>query len=370
MQHPRPSRVALAAALALAACGSDNNSSNAFTLSSPDVPAGGTFSTAQVSNALGCTGGNTSPALNWANPPAGTQSFAVTIFDSDAPTGSGFWHWTVFNIPASARSLASNAGVPGNGTAPAGAVQGYTDFGKSGYGGPCPPEGDAPHHYTFTVYALKVPDLGLTPGAPGALVAFNAKGNALASASFQATYSRPGSPTSHPDIPTAQGFTLTSAEIVDGGIIANDQVLNGFGCSGNNASPSLTWSVGPTGTQSYLLTLFDSDAPTGSGFWHWLVFNLPASTLSLPKGAGSAGAAPGGGVQAYTDFGVSAYGGPCPPVGDPPHHYHFTVYAMPVTDLTTLGLGPGATGSFVGFVTRASPARALAKAELTATYGR
>jgi Raf kinase inhibitor-like YbhB/YbcL family protein len=363
----------LVAALALAACGSDNN--NTFTLSSPDVPSGGTISSAQVFNGLGCSGGNTSPALNWANPPAGTQSFVVTLFDADAPTGSGFWHWTVFNIPASARSLPQGAGggsgSSGTSGLPAGAVQGYTDFGASGYGGPCPPAGDAPHHYTFTVYALKVATLaGVDAGSTGAFVTFNAKGNSLGSASFTATYSVPGTNVPHPDIPTAAGFTLTSPEL-QSGTIASDQVENGFGCSGANNSPSLTWTAGPSGTRSYLVTVFDPDAPTGSGFWHWVAFNIPEGTTSLPKGTGGATALPGSVIQAKNDFGQNAYGGPCPPVGDPAHHYHFTVYAMPEADLTAEGLGAAATGGFVGFVTRASPTgRALAKAELVATYGR
>src|SRR5207253_2432949 len=103
-----------------------------------------------------------------------TQSFAVTMYDQDAPTGSGFWHWAVFNIPASATSLPKNAGIVGNGVAPAGSVQGYTDFASNGYGGPCPPAGDPAHRYTFTVYALKVADLGLDTTAPGALVSFAA----------------------------------------------------------------------------------------------------------------------------------------------------------------------------------------------------
>jgi Raf kinase inhibitor-like YbhB/YbcL family protein len=378
MQPLRAWRLA-AAALALAGCSSDNTNTT-FTLASQDIPSGGTIAAAQVLNnaGLGCSGGNTSPELHWDNPPPGTQSFAVTMFDQDAPTGSGFWHWTVFDIPASARSLPKGAGggSGGSGTSglPSGAVQGYTDFGATGYGGPCPPAGDTPHRYTFTVYALKVPTLaGVDAGSTGAFVTFNAKGNSLGSASFTATYSQPGTNVPHPDIPTAAGFTLTSAEVQNNGTIAAEQVFTGCAASGTagNTSPSLTWTAGPAGTQSYLVTVFDPDAPTGSGFWHWVAFNIPAATTSLPKGAGSGTGLPAGAVQAKNDFGQNAYGGPCPPVGDPAHHYHFTVYAMPEADLGAEGLGPAATGGFVGFVTRASPTgRALAKAELVATYGR
>jgi Raf kinase inhibitor-like YbhB/YbcL family protein len=377
MQQSRALRAAFAAALALAACSSDNNDSGTFTLSSADVPKDGTIPDAQVLNnsGFGCSGGNASPELHWDNPPAGTLSFAVTLFDADAPTGSGFWHWTVFNIPASARSLPKGAGggSGGSGTSglPAGALQGYTDFGASGYGGPCPPVGDAPHHYTFTVYALKVASLaGVDAGSTGAFVTFNAKGNALASASFTATYGKSPAGATHPDVPTATGFTLTSTEVQNNGTIALDQVFTG--CSGANNSPSLTWTPGPTGTNSYLVTVFDPDAPTGSGFWHWVAFNIPAGTTSLPRNAGSGTGLPAGVVQAKNDFGQNAYGGPCPPAGDQPHHYHFTVYAMPEADLATAeGLSDKATGGLVGFATRASPTgRALAKAELVATYGR
>jgi Raf kinase inhibitor-like YbhB/YbcL family protein len=351
--------VAAASCSLLAGCGDDG-----FKLSSPDVPSGGTFAQAQVFG--GCSGGNVSPELRWSNPPAGTQSFAVTMFDADAPTGSGFWHWTVFNIPASARSIPRSSGSGTSGL-PSGAVQGYTDFGQSSYGGPCPPPGDPPHRYTFTVHALRVADLQLTSGAPGALVSFNAKANALASASFEATYDIAAADAPVAEPPTLAGFTLTSAEIAPGSTIGNEQVFNSFGCAGGNLSPSLTWSGAPPGTQSFVLTMFDPDAPTGSGFWHWLVFDSPATTTSLAKGAGTAGASPGGGRQGYTDFGASAYGGPCPPVGDPAHRYIFTLYALNVPSLASQGLGTGSTGAFVGFLTR--PA-AIAKAELRASYGR
>jgi len=110
---------------------------------------------------MGCNGQNISPALNWSNAPAGTKSFAVTAYDPDAPTGSGWWHWVMYNIPADATGLVAGAGNGRN--APRGSQEGRTDFGSKGYGGPCPPAGDKPHHYHFTVFALKVDKLDV-PG--------------------------------------------------------------------------------------------------------------------------------------------------------------------------------------------------------------
>src|SRR6185312_8861333 len=112
----------------------------------------------------------------------------------------------------------------------------------------------------------------------------------------------------------ASAFTLTSAEVKPGGSIAAEQVYKGFGCTGENVSPSLAWKDPPSGTKSFAVTVYDPDAPTGSGWWHWVVFNLPASTHALPKGAGDAGGSgmPAGAVQSRTDFGSAGYGGPCP----------------------------------------------------------
>lgn len=150
-----------------------------FSLTSPDIQNGGTVPMAQVFT--GCKGGNQSPALSWSGEPAGTQSFAITMYDPDAPTGSGWWHWTVFNIPANVHSLPANAGASGGANLPAGAGMGKTDFGVSNYGGPCPPPGPA-HHYVITVYALKVPKLQLDAESSGAKVGFNLHFNALGEA--------------------------------------------------------------------------------------------------------------------------------------------------------------------------------------------
>ena len=154
-----------------------------FRLTSPDVAEGGRIADAQVFNGFGCAGGNRAPALAWSDAPAGTRSFAVTVYDPDAPTGSGWWHWVVFNLPPSVHSLA-----PGH--LPAGAVESRTDFGAPGYGGPCPPVGDKPHHYIFTVHALKVETLPLNPDASGAMVGFFLRGASLGTASITALYGR------------------------------------------------------------------------------------------------------------------------------------------------------------------------------------
>jgi Raf kinase inhibitor-like YbhB/YbcL family protein len=161
-----------------------------FKLASTDVKAGSPMAAAQVFNGFGCNGQNISPALSWSGEPTGTKSFAVTMFDPDAPTGSGWWHWTIFNIPASVHSLPAGAGSDASKDLPAGAVQGKNDFGFSFYGGPCPPPGDHAHHYEITVYALKVPKLELDESASGAKVGFNLHANALATANIVGRYGR------------------------------------------------------------------------------------------------------------------------------------------------------------------------------------
>jgi Raf kinase inhibitor-like YbhB/YbcL family protein len=136
---------------------------------------------------FGCAGGNVSPQLSWANPPEGTRSFALTCFDPDAPTGSGFWHWVVVNIPPDATSLA--AGASGGGL-PAGALETRTDFGPAGYGGPCPPEGDHPHRYLFTVHAVSLESLPVESDTSAAVVGFNLHFNTLEKASLMGLFKR------------------------------------------------------------------------------------------------------------------------------------------------------------------------------------
>ena len=165
--------------------------SGKFTVSSPDVAQGKKIGDRYVFSGFGCTGANVSPALEWKNAPQGTQSFAVTVYDPDAPTGSGWWHWLAFNIPATTTMLAAGAGDTAGTGLPVGTIQGRTDFGAPGYGGPCPPKGDKPHHYTFTVYALKVATLpSVDANSPAAMVGYFLNANALGKASLTAVYGR------------------------------------------------------------------------------------------------------------------------------------------------------------------------------------
>ena len=159
-----------------------------FIVSSTNVKSGSPMALAQVLGS--CNGQNISPALNWSGEPAGTQSFALTMVDTDAQNGRGWWHWSVFNIPASVHRLAAGAGSEGSKDLPAGAIQGRTDFGFSYYGGPCPPVGDHAHHYEITVYALKVPSLPLDETASGAQVASSLGVNTLATAKIVGRYGR------------------------------------------------------------------------------------------------------------------------------------------------------------------------------------
>jgi Raf kinase inhibitor-like YbhB/YbcL family protein len=160
-----------------------------FTLVSPDIGQGKDMAIDQVFNGFGCTGKNLSPALFWSGAPAGTQSFAIMVHDPDAPTGSGFWHWVVYNIPATATSIPAEAGDTKKKIMPAGIVQGRTDWGTTGYGGPCPPPGKV-HHYHFRIVALKVPKLDLPADATAAMVGFNVNANKLAEAELVGLYSR------------------------------------------------------------------------------------------------------------------------------------------------------------------------------------
>jgi Raf kinase inhibitor-like YbhB/YbcL family protein len=125
-----------------------------FNLWSPAFHDGGTIGTNYEFNGMDCTGENVSPALRWSDAPAETKSFALTIWDPDAPARGGWWHWVLLDIPASTASLAEGAGSTKPSAAPVGSVEGKTSFGKSGYGGPCPPVGSGAHHYIFTLYAL------------------------------------------------------------------------------------------------------------------------------------------------------------------------------------------------------------------------
>jgi len=161
-------------------------------------------------------------------------------------------------------------------------------------------------------------------------------------------------------------FKLTSPDIRPNGPIAMEQVFNGFGCSGENVSPALGWSGAPEATKSFALLVHDPDASTGgAGWWHWLVINIPAGATELRKDSGKADGSklPSGCVHIDTDFGGPGWGGPCPPMGDKPHRYNFTLYALKVDGLDA----SGASASLAGYMINAN---AIGKAKLTGKFGR
>jgi len=165
----------------------------ALTLSSPDIAADSLIDKRFEFDGFGCSGDNKSPALKWSGAPTGTKSFAVTVYDPDAPTGSGWWHWFVVNIPASVTELAPDAGAIEGGKLPKGAKHVRIDYGVSGFGGVCPPEGDPPHRYIFTVHALGVERLDIPDDATAALAGFMVNANTIEKASFTAKYARASS---------------------------------------------------------------------------------------------------------------------------------------------------------------------------------
>ena len=175
----------------LAALGAAGVQAAEFKLTSPDIQANSTMDRKFEANVFGCSGENKSPALKWSGAPKETRSFAVTVYDPDAPTGSGFWHWFVYNIPANVTELPADAGAQGGANLPKGAAMNRIDYGFAAWGGACPPPGDKPHRYIFTVYALKTDKLELPPDATAAVAGFMTNANKIASASFTARYGRP-----------------------------------------------------------------------------------------------------------------------------------------------------------------------------------
>ena len=153
---------------------------------------------------------------------------------------------------------------------------------------------------------------------------------------------RPIAPDPYELLPSVPSFTLTSEDVRNGEPMEAEFAHDSVG--GANVSPQLAWSDFPAETRSFVVTCFDPDAPTGSGFWHWLLVNLPLSVTQLPRGAGSA--ATGGGFSVRNDYGAQGYGGAAPPAGDRPHRYVFAVHAV---DVDALDLTADATPAVVGF---------------------
>jgi Raf kinase inhibitor-like YbhB/YbcL family protein len=177
------------------------------------------------------------------------------------------------------------------------------------------------------------------------------------------TETRP--PLPHDHLPSVPSFTASSNDVADGQPLSLVHVYDGWGLEGNNQSPHLRWSGHPPETASFAVTCFDPDAPTGSGFWHWVLFDVPADVTELPRGAGSGAmdGLPNRAIHARNDYCVEAFGGAAPPPGLP-HRYVFTVHAL---DVDNLGLDNSASPAVVGFNITA---HTLARASIVPVYQR
>jgi len=173
---------------------------------------------------------------------------------------------------------------------------------------------------------------------------------------------RPVSPDPYSQLPRVAALEVSSTSIVNGDRLPEEHVFNGWGFSGGNVSPQLSWSGAPEGTKGYAVTCFDPDAPTPSGFWHWLLIGIPADVTSLDEGAGTAENAPEGAFHVVNDFGGKSYGGAAPPAGDRDHRYLFAVHALDTDDL---GLDDTASAAATAFT---MGAHTLARGVISATY--
>jgi Raf kinase inhibitor-like YbhB/YbcL family protein len=191
----------------------------------------------------------------------------------------------------------------------------------------------------------------------------------LSSLSLAAACGTCSSPSAHSaaDVPLSEtitapaNITVTSTDFTPNGALADTYVFSGFGCSGGNESPALSWTGAPEGTRSFAIVVHDPDAPTGVGFFHWIAYDIPSTTTSLARNAATT--LPEGTRSGHTDFGTQTYGGPCPPPG-PAHRYIFTVYAL---DVPTLGLDAGASGAVTRFMLRQ---HTIGYGRLIGTYAR